>query len=133
MPTQIFVNLPTTDLQRARAFVTGLGWQINPQFSEDNSICVVITASIYRMVRTREFFQTFTDKPIADPSVSAQVEVALSQDSREAVDALAEAALAAGGTEPRPAQDLGFMYSRTFEDPDGNQFSTFYMDPSQLE
>lgn len=133
MPTQIFVNLPTTDLERARAFFSGLGWLINPQFSDDNAICVVITDSIYLMVLRREFFQTFTDKPIVDPHVSAQVGVALSQDSREAVDALAEAALAAGGTEPRPAEDLGFMYSRDFEDPDGNQFSAFYMDPSQLE
>lgn len=133
MARMIFVNLPTSDLERSRAFFTGLGWQINPQFSDENAICVVVSDTIYLMVLTRDFFQTFTDKPIADPQTSLQVECSFSADSREDVDALAEKALAAGGSEPRPAQDLGFMYSRTFLDPDGNQFGAVYMDPSAMQ
>lgn len=133
MARMIFVNLPTSDLERSRAFFTGLGWQINPQFSDENAICVVVSDTIYLMVLTRDFFQTFTDKPIADPQTSLQVECSFSADSREEVDALAEKALAAGGSEPRPAQDLGFMYSRTFLDPDGNQFGAVCMDPSAMQ
>jgi len=133
MATQVFVNLPTTDLDRAKAFYTGLGWKIEPNFTDENAACVVIDENVFLMVLTREFFATFTDKPIADPKTSLQVETALSSESRAAVDALAERALAAGGTEPRDAQDMGFMYSRSFEDPDGNLFSTLWMDPKAAE
>ena len=133
MATQVFVNLPTTDLERAKAFYTGLGWKIEPNFTDDNAACIVIDVNVFLMVLTREFFATFTDKPIADPKTSLQVQTALSSDSRAAVDALAERALAAGGREPRDAQDIGFMYSRSFEDPDGNLFSTLWMDPVAAE
>lgn len=133
MATQVFVNLPTTDLERAKAFYTGLGWKIEPNFTDDNAACIVIDVNVFLMVLTREFFATFTDKPIADPKTSLQVETALSSDSRAAVDALAERALAAGGREPRDAQDMGFMYSRSFEDPDGNLFRTLWMDPVAAE
>lgn len=133
MPTEIFVNLTTTDLARAKKFYQGLGWTINPLFSDENAVCVVIDEHIYLMVLTREFFGTFTKKTVADPRTTSQLQTALSADSREAVDALIEKALAAGGTEPKDAQDYGFMYSRDFEDPDGNEFSVLWMDPKAAE
>ncbi|MFD1719282.1 VOC family protein [Georgenia deserti] len=133
MATNIFVNLPVTDLDRAKRFYEGLGWEINPNFTDENAACVVIDENIFLMILTREYFATFTSKPIADPSATLQVETALSRDSREAVDALVEKAIAAGGSEPRPAQDYGFMYGRDFEDPDGNKFSAVYMDPVAAE
>ena len=85
------------------------------------------------MVLKREFMATFTDKPLADPATSAQVQVAFSRDSREEVDTVAEAGLNAGGSEPRPAQDFGFMYSRDLEDPDGNTVAFIYMVPEAAE
>lgn len=85
------------------------------------------------MMLTREFFATFTDKQVADPATSAQVQIALARDSREDVDTVAEAGLTAGGSEPRPAQDFGFMYSRDLEDPDGNIVSFVYMAPQAAE
>ncbi|MFC7405375.1 VOC family protein [Georgenia alba] len=133
MSTKIFVNLPTTDLERAKAFYSALGWEINPNFTDDNAACVVIDDDVYLMILKREYLATFTDKPISDPRTSLQVEVALSRESREDVDALVEKALAAGGTEPRDVQDYGFMYGRTFEDPDGNLFAPLYMDPVAAE
>lgn len=133
MATEIFVNLPTSDLARAKAFYSGLGWRIEPNFTDDNAACVVIDEHLYLMVLTREFFATFTDKPIADPRTSLQVETAFSRESREAVDEIVEKAVAAGGTEHREAQDYGFMYSRDFEDPDGNLFSALWMDPLAAE
>lgn len=133
MATEIFVNLTTTDLARAKEFYQGLGWSINPLFSDENAICVVIDEHVYLMVLTREFFATFTQKQIPDPHTNAMVRPALSADSREAVDAMLEKALAAGGTELKDAQDYGFMYSRDFEDPDGNEFIVLWMDPKAVE
>jgi predicted lactoylglutathione lyase len=133
MPTNVFVNLPTTNLERSKAFFESLGWTINPNFTDENAASVQIDENIFLMVLTREFFQTFTDKPIADPRTSLQVETAFSRDSREEVDALLEKVLAAGGTEHRDAQDYGFMYARDFEDPDGNLFSVLWMDPQAAE
>lgn len=132
MPNQIFVNLPTTDLERSKTFFTALGWRIEPQFTDENAACVVINDSMFLMMLTPAFFATFTDKAIADPQTVLQVETAFGEDSREAVDALADRAVAAGGREPRPAQDAGFMYSRSFDDPDGNLFSAVWMDPNGM-
>ena len=133
MATEIFVNLPTSDLERSKAFFTGLGWQINPNFTDENAACIVIDEHLYLMILTREFFATFTDKPIADPRTTLQVETAFSRDSRAEVDAILERAVAAGGTAHRGPQDYGFMYARDFEDPDGNLFSALWMDPVAAE
>ena len=133
MATQVFVNIPTTDLERAKTFFTALGWAINPNFTDENAACVVIDDGVFLMVLTREFFATFTDKPIVDPHTQLQLEIALSRESREEVDALVEKAIAAGGQEHRSAQDYGFMYARDFDDPDGNLFSALWMDPVASE
>lgn len=131
--TDIFVNLTTTDLERSTAFYTALGCEINPLFTDENAACVVWGDNIYFMVLTREYFATFTDKQVADPTTSAQVLVALSRESREAVDEVVARGLAAGGAEPKPAQDYGFMYSRDLEDPDGNVLEFLWMAPQAAE
>lgn len=131
--TSIFVSLPTTDLERAKTFYTALGWTINPLFTDDNSACVVITDEIYLMVVTRDFLQTFTDKPIIDPATAAQTSLSFTRGSRDEVDEAVAKGLAGGGSEPRPAQDLGFMYSRDLEDPDGNVLGFLYMEPAAVE
>lgn len=130
MATQIFVSLPTSDLERAKEFYTGLGWPINPQLSDDNGACFMVSEDIFIMIMTREFLATFTDKPIVDPSKMLQTQTGLSADSRGDVDSLLEKALAAGGTEDQEPQDYGFMYSRDFEDPDGNHFGIIWTDPT---
>ena len=131
--TEIFVNLPTSDLERSKRFYTGLGCAIEPLFTDENAACIVWDENIYFMVLTREFFRTFTDKTVADPATTAQVLVALSRDSRDHVDDTIARGLAAGGSEPRPAQDYGFMYSRDLEDPDGNVLSFAFMEPVAAE
>lgn len=133
MTTQLFVNLPAADLSRTKRFFEAIGWSINADFSDDNAACVVIDENAYLMMLTHDFFTTFTDKPIVDPASAIQVETAFTVESKEAVDAITEKALAAGGREPRPTQDLGFMYSRAFEDPDGNLFSPVWMDSSAAQ
>lgn len=133
MPTMIFVNLPVTDLDRAKAFYEALGWSINPLFTDENAACVVVSDSIFVMILRREYFQTFTAKPIGDPSATAQVAVAISRDSREAVAEIADAAVAAGGTRSREPQDYGFMVQQQVEDPDGNILEFLWMDPKAAE
>ncbi|KQZ11614.1 glyoxalase [Agromyces fucosus] len=131
--TSIFVNLPTTDLERSKSFYEALGFSINPNFTDDNAACVVLDENIYFMVLTRDYLATFTDKQIIDPKTHAQTSIAFTRDSRDEVDAVLATGLAAGGTEPREAQDYGFMYSRDLEDPDGNILGFLYMDPSAAE
>lgn len=128
MPQMIFVNLPVSDLDRAKAFYEAIGFSINPQFSDDTAACVVVSETIFLMILTHAKFDSFTPLPRADTSASTAALIALNRDSRDAVDDLAAAALAAGGSEPRPATDHGFMYTRTVMDPDGNVFEPFWMD-----
>jgi hypothetical protein len=128
--TAMFVNLPVTDLERAKAFYTAIGYTINPRFTDHNAACVVVEEDhSYFMILTREFFQSQTDLPIGDPARSPTAATTIFLDSREAVDAAVTAGTAAGGSEPRPATDYGFMYQRGLLDPDGNVVDFGWMNP----
>lgn len=131
--THIFVNIPTNDLEKAKAFYTALGADINPLFTDENAACIVWDENVYFMVLTKEYFSTFTDKAVVDPRSHAQVLIALSRDSREDVDKILELGLANGGSEPTEPKDYGFMYSRDLDDPDGNGIEFVYMDPKAAE
>jgi predicted lactoylglutathione lyase len=133
MPQMIFVNFPVTDVARSRTFYEALGYTINEQFSDETAASVVVSDTIYFMILNHERFQGFATKPMANPATTTGVILALSQDSRAAVDAITEAAIQAGGSEPKPAQDMGFMYLRTFQDPDGNVFEPFWMDQGAVQ
>ena len=127
---QIFVNISVTDLDRAKAFYTAIGFTNNPAFSDHNAACFVVDADhSYFMIHTREYFQTFTELVIGDPAVHPTSSTAIFLDSREAVDKTVEAGLAAGGAQPQPASDYGFMYQRGLTDPDGNVVDFGWMDP----
>jgi uncharacterized protein len=130
MPQMIFVNLPVTDIPRSRAFYEALGFTINEKFSDANAACVVISEAIYLMILSKPFFQGFSALPVADTKATTSALIALNRDDRAAVDTMVDAALAHGGSSPKPAQDHGFMYQRTFTDPDGNVFEPFWMDPA---
>ncbi len=128
--TAMFVNLPVTDLERAKSFYTAIGFTINPLFTDHNAACVIVEDDhSYFMILTREFFQTFTDLPIGDPAVNPSVATAIFLDDRESVDKAVADGLAAGGTEAHPASDFGFMYQRQLTDPDGNVLEFGWMDP----
>lgn len=132
--TAIFINLPVTDLDRAKAFYEAIGFSINPDFTDHNAACVVVEKDhSYFMILVREYFQTFTKLPLGDPSVSPTTTVAIFQDSREEVDDIVAKGMAAGGAEPQEANDLGFMYQRTLTDPDGNILEFGWMDPAAAE
>jgi len=132
--TAMFVNLPVTDLERAKAFYTAVGFTINPLFTDHNAACVVVEEDhSYFMILMRDFFQTFTDRPIGDPAVTVLGATAIFLDSREAVDAAVADGIAAGGSEAQPAADYGFMYQRQLTDPDGHVLEFGYMDPIAAE
>lgn len=124
----LYINLPVADLARTRAFYEGLGFEIDPRFSDDNAIAVKLGDNQAAMLLKREFFQTFTPLQIGDPRKQTQCLVAIQLDSREAVDAIVQAAVAQGGDEPHGPEDYGFMYQRAFNDPDGHGWGPFWMD-----
>ena len=130
MNKMIFVTLPVLDMARARAFYEAIGWRINPNFSSDTSACVVVSDAIYFMLATHEAFAAQSVRPMVLPRDGASALIALSCESRAEVDAMTQAAVKAGGVSLHEAEDLGFMYSRAFTDPDGNGFGPFWMDPA---
>lgn len=127
MSRQLFVNLPVKDLKRSVDFYTALGFSFNPKFTDDNATCMIIADDIFVMLLVEQYFATFTSKPVADPGRQTGALLALSLDSREAVDTMVALAIDAGARAPLPAQDHGFMYQRSFEDPDGHQWEPFHM------
>ena len=130
MSRKIFVNLPIQNMERSQAFFRALGFSFNPQFTNEQGACMVISDDIFTMLLVEPFFQTFTRKPIADARRSTEVLVCLSCDSRAEVDELVKKALAAGATAPNAPQDHGFMYAHGFEDLDGHLWELVWMDPN---
>src|SRR5678816_2782316 len=109
MATKIFVNLPVKDLERSKAFYTALGYSFNPQFTDANAGCLVISEDIYAMLLVEPFFKGFTKREIADTAKGNEVIVALTADSKEEVDRLVDKALASGGSPSMETNDQGFM------------------------
>ena len=129
MPKMIFLNRPVKDLAAATRFYEAIGCEKNEQFSDARAAMMVWSDTITFQLLTHDYFATFTPKPIADAQKTSEVLIALSRDSREEVDIITEAAAAAGGkADIRERQDMGFMYVRTFEDPDGHVFEPMWMD-----
>ncbi|MBC8033743.1 MAG: VOC family protein [Chitinophagaceae bacterium] len=132
MATQIFVNLAVKDLDRSVAFFTQLGYTFNPQFTNEKATCMIISDTIYVMLLTEPFFQTFTKKEIVDAHKALECSLALSVDSKDAVNEMVDKAIAAGATIPNPATDHGFMYQHSFEDLDGHHWEFMWMDPKGM-
>jgi predicted lactoylglutathione lyase len=129
MPKMIFVNLPVSDLARSTAFYEAVGATKDPQFSDATASCMAFSDIIHVMLLTHDKFRQFTPKAIPDAKATSQVLLCLSADSREDVDATTDKAGPAGGTiDPCPVQDYGFMYGRSFEDPDGHIWEVMWMD-----
>jgi predicted lactoylglutathione lyase len=134
-PNMIFLNLPVADLDRSKAFYEALGYSCNAQFSDDKAAAVEISPAIVAMLQTKEHFATFTSKEIVDAHTTAEGLFVLGVSSRDEVDELADKALAAGGSAAGDGADLGFLYRRAFQDPDGHHWEALFMDmggaPSQ--
>jgi predicted lactoylglutathione lyase len=130
MTKMIFVNLPVADLPKSMAFYEAIGFTNNPQFTNDQAASMMWSDTIVVMLLRHDFWKTFTTKTIPNAHESAQVALCVNLESRDAVDAIVEAAATAGGkVDANPAQDHGFMYQRSFEDPDGHAWEPMWMDP----
>lgn len=131
MSKMIFVNLPVTDLAKSISFYEAIGATKNPQFSDDTAACMVISDTIFVMILTHEKYRSFTSKTIPDAHKSAQVLLCLSEESKDDVIKRVDSAVKGGGkADPTPEQDYGFMYGRSFEDPDGHIWEIMWMDPA---
>jgi predicted lactoylglutathione lyase len=132
MSTKMFVNLPVSDLKKTMAFYSALGFKFNPQFTDDTAACMVVSENNYVMLLTHPKWEQFSSKPIPDAHKMTGVLIALSLESKKAVDEMVEKAVQSGGKEPRPMQDHGFMVQRTFEDIDGHTWEPFFMEPAHV-
>ena len=129
--TMMLVNLPVTDLERAKAFYTAIGFTINPLFTDHNAACVFVEEdhSAIMLLDPRvlpDLHRPADRRPGGEPvgGDRRSTSTAGRRSTRPSPPALA-----AGGSEPHPAADYGFMYQRQLNDPDGNILEFGYMDP----
>lgn len=132
MARQLYVNLPVKDLVLAKAFYAGLGFTFDRRFTDEHAACVVLGDGIYAMLLVEKFFGTFTKKRIADARKTTEVLIAISAKDRWSADEMVRKAVANGGREARPAEDHGWMYTRSFEDPDGHIWEVGHMDVASM-
>jgi predicted lactoylglutathione lyase len=130
MHKQIFVNLPVLDLKKSQAFFSELGFSFEPRFTNEKAACMIVGEDIFAMLLEHSFFQGFTAKTIIDAKTHVETLTCLSCESRAEVDEIVAKAVRAGGTTPRPVQDLGFMYGHGFDDLDGHAWEFVHMDPN---
>jgi predicted lactoylglutathione lyase len=133
MSRLIFVNVPVADLPASKAFFARLGFGFDERFTDASAACMVVSDHAYVMLITRARFADFTSKPIVDAHLATEAILALSADSRDGVDAFADEALAAGGSDANEPMDHGFMYSRSFHDLDGHLWEVMWMSPEAVE
>ena len=130
----LFVNLPVADIARSKAFFAQLGFSYDPRFTDDETAaCMLVGEQASVMLLSHETFAQFSKLPMADPATHALALYCFSVSARDEVDTVAEAALAAGGTEADGPEDHGFMYSRSFFDLDGHGWQVMWMDPAAVE
>ena len=130
MARQLFVNLPVRNLDKTVEFFTALGFSFNPAFTDENATCMIVNDDAYVMLLVESYFKTFTSKSVAATADTAEAIMSFSLESREAVDEVIRTALTSGGTASEEAQDYGFMYTHSFQDPDGHLWEVFWMDPA---
>lgn len=131
MAKQIFVNIPVKDLKKSVDFFTKLGFTFNPQFTDENATCMIVSDTIYVMLLVEPFFKSFTKKEVADTSKCNEAIICLSAESKEEIDDYVKKAVEAGASE-NPKQDYGWMYNWGFADLDGHNWEFAYMDMSQM-
>lgn len=132
MPTKIFLNLAVKDLNKSKEFFSKLGYTFNPQFTDENAACMIISDNIFVMLVIENFFKTFTKKEIADSSKTTEALICISAESKEKVDEIVKKALAAGGKALSEKQDVGWMYSWSFYDLDGHHWEVAWMDATKM-
>ena len=129
----LFVSIPVADVERSTAFFAKLGFGFNPMFGDETSACMLVGEHAFVMLLSHEKFAEFAKLPIGDPATHTLALYCFSVSSRDEVDRVGAAALAAGASEADDAEDFGFMYSRSFFDLDGHGWQVMWMDPAAAE
>ena len=129
----VFINLPVSDLEASKRFFGELGFAFDEKFTDDSCACMVVSEQACVMLITEQRFADFTTRPTADARQTTEALLCVSAESREAVDAFADTALGAGGTPAKEPTDYGFMYGRSFNDPDGHHWEVMWMSPEAVE
>jgi uncharacterized protein len=129
----LFVSIPVADVERSKAFFAKLGFTFNPTLSDETAACMLVGEHAFVMLGSREKFAELSKLPVGDPGTHALALFCFSVSSREEVDAVGAAALAAGATEADDAEDYGFMYTRSFFDLDGHGWQVMWMDPAAAQ
>jgi predicted lactoylglutathione lyase len=129
---KVFINLAVEDLQRSIDFFTALGFAFDPQFTDEQATCMIVSDEAFVMLLVKGRFQEFIKKQIVDSTAETEVIIALSAESRAEVDELVDKALAAGGSPANDKMDMGFMYAWSFQDPDGHLWEVMHMDPAAV-
>jgi predicted lactoylglutathione lyase len=132
MATKIFINLPVEDLNKSVAFFSNLGYNFNPQFTDEKAACMIISDSIFAMLMVKDYFKSYTKKQVSDAKSFTEVLIALDANSKDEVQQIVAKASASGATIYSEPQDHGWMYQHSFADLDGHQWEFVYMDMSQL-
>lgn len=130
---KLFVNIRVPDLEKSKAFFTAIGFTFNPQFTDENAACMIVSEDAFFMLLTDPFFRRFTTREPSDITQVTEALYAVSCESRAEVEALTAKALAAGATTAMPPQDHGFMYGTSFYTPDGHHFEVLWMDPATIQ
>ena len=100
----LFVNMPVADLARSKAFFAELGFSYTPMFTDETAACMLVGEDAFVMLLSREKFAELSKLPIADPTTHALALYCFGVSSRDEVDAVSAAALAAGGSEADDAE-----------------------------
>jgi predicted lactoylglutathione lyase len=129
---QLFVNLAVRDLKKSQTFFSTLGFEFNPQFTDDNAACMIVSGDAFVMLLAEPFFRTFTKREPCDTTSHTEGLFALSCESRAEVDQMVQKAISAGGTPAMDPQDHGFMYASSFYDLDGHHWEVMWMDPAAV-
>ena len=132
MEKQIFINLPVKDLKKTIEFFTELGFEFNPQFTNENATCMIIGENIFVMLLVDKYFKNFTKKEICDSKKYTEVINSISVGSKKEVDDMIKKVIKAGGKEYREVQDHGWMYVKSFEDINDHIWEVFYMNINEI-
>jgi predicted lactoylglutathione lyase len=126
MFNSVFITLPVENVNRSIDFFTALGFKFNPDFSDDQTCCMVLSESIYVMLGEHKKYLSLIDKPIAD-SKSSEVILSFGCDSQKQVMEITGKAIELGARAVNEPEDLGFMFSWGFEDLDGHLWNLIWM------
>jgi predicted lactoylglutathione lyase len=130
MVKRVFINVPVSDVEKSTTFYEALGFTKNPDFSDVHASSMMWTDQIILMILHKDFYKKFIgNKDVIDAHTTSGALIALSLDTKEAVQEFADAAKANGGDYYRV--DMGapeaMMFGYEVTDLDGNQLEPVWM------